>query len=776
MSLIKIGLMLSTCLIVGCQDQQQINDQNEVNMTQTDSDINPSPDENIALAVKYGSFMNVSGLGYKTQTHSGVTDIAGTFEYVEGEEVEFYLGNKKLGSAIGQEIITPYELEKIDYMEDESEYTNTHNELIKFITLFYAFDYDFNPNNGIELTDDIINLINEKYTLFYSDGFNPYNFEFKVNELLVVARTNGLFLGYENEYKPYKSMDSLYDYLGKGLEYKNVQERQIHNLESKYINQAQRIVTINNYGLLEKIENKTQNNITSWINYEYDDRDNIKVQTSYGINIPIKIEYFYDDNNRLYKQEDTNSQDVVSVKNWIYDDYGNLKQYSTSWLIENYSYDEHGRVSIQYIESNGDTSLYAYGNNNEKIKIGSDYNNGIYQDFKELRNGRVYIHKKDLDGDGEYEYFEYYDYNDFSIDPKNMFSDIIINNSKNPEGITSIKIDNNNDGVFDSIETWVLDSNNDETYYSLDENNDGVLENERVYEFNGEKLSSILLHKNEILIEEKSLKFQGEKLTATEIYRNDEISSLFTYEYLGEEILWTKQEYYIDGTIIGIYIEDLGIDSQLLIIFSNDGNTISEVIINDDIFDFEYKKDISASDVVYTFSKKGFVDYIGINLQSDGSYETEYTKTLIEIDNMVQEKVEVFENGVLVDGSVEQRTRIENVSWHVKKDHDNDGFFEYDYFNGEDGGLGFYHYQDKNKDGIYDSIEVDQTIDGNNYTSITVDNDFDGVVDEFRSEAQTDNVNTRIFKIDDEEPIETVQTCLIGTFDTCSLFSVHIKF
>lgn len=50
----------------------------------------------------------VQGLSYKTATQSGFTNESGEFKYVDGEEVEFKVGNLLLGKAQGGALVTPY--------------------------------------------------------------------------------------------------------------------------------------------------------------------------------------------------------------------------------------------------------------------------------------------------------------------------------------------------------------------------------------------------------------------------------------------------------------------------------------------------------------------------------------------------------------------------------------------------------------------------------------------------------------------------------------------
>ena len=71
-----------------------------------------SSDSGSSSTTQTGTFVDapVYGLKYSTATQSGYTDANGTFKYVDGETVEFKLGNLSLGNFTGQALVTPYNL------------------------------------------------------------------------------------------------------------------------------------------------------------------------------------------------------------------------------------------------------------------------------------------------------------------------------------------------------------------------------------------------------------------------------------------------------------------------------------------------------------------------------------------------------------------------------------------------------------------------------------------------------------------------------------------
>lgn len=61
---------------------------------------------------KNGQFIDsaVSGLGFETPTQRGTTDSNGTFQYREGEEISFFLGDIYLGETAAKPVISPLDL------------------------------------------------------------------------------------------------------------------------------------------------------------------------------------------------------------------------------------------------------------------------------------------------------------------------------------------------------------------------------------------------------------------------------------------------------------------------------------------------------------------------------------------------------------------------------------------------------------------------------------------------------------------------------------------
>jgi hypothetical protein len=112
----------------------------------------------------------VEGLNYQTETISGITDENGTFRYHEGETVTFMIGDLMLGSARGNDIMTPIDL--VLGAMDETDPTVTN-----ICRLLQSLDWDGDPANGIMITDTMRSEISGRMINFTQDvsTFNDYD-------------------------------------------------------------------------------------------------------------------------------------------------------------------------------------------------------------------------------------------------------------------------------------------------------------------------------------------------------------------------------------------------------------------------------------------------------------------------------------------------------------------------------------------------------------------------------------------------------------------------
>jgi hypothetical protein len=87
----------------------------------------------------------VAGVAYVTETKSGMTNVAGEYEYLEGESVSFYIGDILLGTTTAGPIVTPVSI--VDGATDA-----TDPVVKNIIRLLVTLDSDGDPSNGIDVT------------------------------------------------------------------------------------------------------------------------------------------------------------------------------------------------------------------------------------------------------------------------------------------------------------------------------------------------------------------------------------------------------------------------------------------------------------------------------------------------------------------------------------------------------------------------------------------------------------------------------------------------
>jgi hypothetical protein len=88
----------------------------------------------------------VEGLRFETPTQSGLTDANGTFNYINGEAVSFFIGDIMLGTSPGITRLTPMNLVPGD---------SSNPQVINILRFVQSLDEDNNPDNGIRITDTI---------------------------------------------------------------------------------------------------------------------------------------------------------------------------------------------------------------------------------------------------------------------------------------------------------------------------------------------------------------------------------------------------------------------------------------------------------------------------------------------------------------------------------------------------------------------------------------------------------------------------------------------
>jgi len=107
------------------------------------------------LITKIGVFADapVFGLEYKTSTKSGIKKKKGEYEYIEGETVEFKLGDLSLGSVKADSLITPYTI------AGDQDISNPSDKAINIAMLLQSLDNDRNDGDIL----DVRNAQNHKF-------------------------------------------------------------------------------------------------------------------------------------------------------------------------------------------------------------------------------------------------------------------------------------------------------------------------------------------------------------------------------------------------------------------------------------------------------------------------------------------------------------------------------------------------------------------------------------------------------------------------------------
>jgi hypothetical protein len=110
---------------------------------------NSTQEDELHNNIKSGVFIDgvVEGLAYKTESGGGFTDEKGKFKYIEGEEIQFSIGDIVLGKAITKPTMTPLDI--LGEGEDQNS-----SSFINIIRLLQTLDFDSNLENGIQILEE----------------------------------------------------------------------------------------------------------------------------------------------------------------------------------------------------------------------------------------------------------------------------------------------------------------------------------------------------------------------------------------------------------------------------------------------------------------------------------------------------------------------------------------------------------------------------------------------------------------------------------------------
>jgi hypothetical protein len=325
-----------------------------------------------------GKFVDspVSGLRYVCDyTFDGVTDYNGKFECFEGDNVTFYLGEYKLGTARVAEVISPFSL-----------YPESDSAAINVAQLLQTVDSDGNPSNGI--TPDM-----EKVALLEGSEVTPENDKF---DRLMTYLIGEQLVSYEDaKIHLMKSMDYA------GQKFPDFFVLTSYKLDSSCDGTVDysREVDYNEFGQPVR-ENLYRDGVEDRrLAYAYDFANRLLSMSSYYLasGASYKTNYFYDIKNNItsvFNDYGIDGEDIQDIKiKFVYDQYGNIIEetsyqfpFDSSYSSVISEYDDEGNVlkNILILGGNIDKTIYyEYDSNNNMTKMAYDNDmDGVIDDEK----------------------------------------------------------------------------------------------------------------------------------------------------------------------------------------------------------------------------------------------------------------------------------------------------------------------------------------------------------------------------------------------------------
>ena len=209
-------ILLSSVLLTACGGGSSSSAPNVADVTEAQSDARgglvDQNEDGTEEQSKTGNFVDspVSGIQYRTSTFSGVTDIAGTFQYNTNDIIEFSIGSLILGAAVANSTVTPLELGtlngslengKLDYQSNHQDRaTNT-------LRLLQTLDSDSYPENGITISENTRDSINSIVNGNLNFNLDEEEFETQQTllDLLSLATNTGKLISSEQAIEHFKT-------------------------------------------------------------------------------------------------------------------------------------------------------------------------------------------------------------------------------------------------------------------------------------------------------------------------------------------------------------------------------------------------------------------------------------------------------------------------------------------------------------------------------------------------------------------------------------------
>jgi hypothetical protein len=135
----------------------------------------------------------IAGLTYSTSTQSGTTGASGQFQYLDGESVEFRLGNTVLGTADAASLLSLFDLQAAEPLSEVSDILTAlenpsapFTAAVNIIRLLYSLDGDQDLSNGIGIDADLTTTL-DAVSLDFQETPTRFAYDGSVQDLLASA-------------------------------------------------------------------------------------------------------------------------------------------------------------------------------------------------------------------------------------------------------------------------------------------------------------------------------------------------------------------------------------------------------------------------------------------------------------------------------------------------------------------------------------------------------------------------------------------------------------
>jgi hypothetical protein len=574
---ILLTLVLVPLLFLGaCDGGSNSNGDNNVSETPVNPPIEPPATPPGEVLTGFLLDSAVSGVAYETPTLKGVTGVNGSFQYREGEAVNFKLGDTLLGRIIGQAEVTPFDLAGADavtgidiYSALNNEYDLSFHAVINIIVLLQSLDRDADPGNGIEISPDVSALL-LGVKLDVIEDWATFQREAALLHALAEANMRALFDTPRAVAKPGPALKHLYATMGvKPRTVRLTGEEEVSGsvdptqhwvytsadvLEQfKLLREDGSLETQANYefdangNLTEEAVDANGDGLHDYnVVYQYNSHGDptLEVQDEGLDGLPESTtswEYQYDNHNKKIKQSEIDFDGVwKTINDYEYDDKGNLTYHK--WVCNAAVYDliepcfeQHYEGEVGRIEDR--ISTYEYDARGNTIRATVDVTADGTQD-------EVNIYEYDVMGnltwdDNEHERYEY-DANWNVIRKQHYNGDGIANGYDTFQYDDSGRVAVSEEGVSGrectvgncSRFVYEYDSNGNLTKKEEDVNKDGTLEHIQTWTYDTNNRLIRIDHDNPGTESDsiETFEYDGGNLVR-HVYPRPPLEELWTYEY-----------------------------------------------------------------------------------------------------------------------------------------------------------------------------------------------------------------------------------------------------